>query len=434
MRLTIFGLTVSSSWGNGHATLWRALVRALARQGHAVTFFERDVPYYAAHRDVTELPGGELVLYADWDAVLPRARRAAAECDVAMVTSYCPDARAASRLVQDAAAAPGGPVAAFYDLDTPVTFARLDRGEAVDYVPEGGLAGFDLALSYTGGPALELLRTRLGARRVAPLYGSVDPDTHRPAAARDDWRCDLSYIGTYAADRQAALDALFLDPARRAPGRRFVLAGSQYPADFPWAPNVWYLAHLPPADHPAFFSSSPLTVNVTRRAMAAMGYCPSGRLFEAAACGTAVLSDWWEGLDRFFEPGREILIARTTEEAAAFAELPRDELRRVAHAARDRAIAEHTAAQQQLAPWPRQQSRPPRRQYHRCPDTSGHEAERFPRFLLQFGQRADIAACDQQDLERPCGPPRHDREPVVVPIHDPNFFPLLALYHLREKL
>ena len=343
MRLVIFGLTVSSSWGNGHATLWRALVHALARQGHTVTFFERDVPYYAAHRDVRELPHGELVLYADWDAALPRARRALAECDVAVVTSYCPDARAASRLVEDAAARAGGPVAAFYDLDTPVTFARLDAGEPVDYVPEGGLAGFDLALSYTGGRALDLLRTRLGARRVAPLYGSVDPDAHRPAAARADWRCDLSYIGTYAADRQAALDALFLAPARRTPARRFVLAGSQYPQDFPWADNVWYLAHLPPADHPAFYASSRLTLNITRGAMAAMGWCPSGRLFEAAACGVPVLTDWWEGFDAFYAPGDEMLVARTTDEALAALALGGAELAAVARRARERTLAEHTA-------------------------------------------------------------------------------------------
>ncbi len=343
MRLAIFGLTVSSSWGNGHATLWRALIHALARRGHTVTFFERDVPYYAAHRDAAELPRGELVLYPDWEAVLPRARRALAECDAALVTSYCPDARAASRLVLDAAARAGGPLAAFYDLDTPVTLARLAAGEAVDYVPEGGLADFDLALSYTGGRALDALRTRLGARRVAPLYGSVDPDAHRPAAARPDWRCDLSYIGTYAADRQAALDALFLAPARRAPGRRFVLAGSQYPPDFPWVDNVWYLAHLPPADHPAFYASSRLTLNITRGAMAAMGWCPSGRLFEAAACGVPVLTDWWEGFDAFYAPGGEMLVARTTDEALAALALGDDELRAVARRARERTLAEHTA-------------------------------------------------------------------------------------------
>lgn len=351
MRLAIFGLTVSSSWGNGHATLWRALIRALARQGHTVTFFERDVPYYAAHRDATRLAGGELVLYPSWDAVLPRARQALAACDVAMVTSYCPDAAAATALVTEAAARgphAGGPLAAFYDLDTPVTLARLDRGEAVDYVPPNGFADFDLVLSYTGGRALDALQERLGARRVAPLYGSVDPEVHSPGAPRADWRCDLSYIGTYAADRQAALDAFFLAPARAAaegrdPPRRFVLAGSQYPADFPWAPTVWYLQHLPPGDHAAFYASSRLTLNITRGAMAAMGWCPSGRLFEAAACGVPVLTDWWDGFDAFYAPGDEMLVARTADDARAALALGDAELRAVARRARERTLAEHTA-------------------------------------------------------------------------------------------
>ncbi|HEY0778535.1 MAG TPA: glycosyltransferase [Gemmatirosa sp.] len=347
MRLVVFGLTVSSSWGNGHATLWRALIHALARQGHAVTFFERDVSYYAAHRDVTELPAGELVLYAAWDDVRERARRALADADVAMTTSYCPDAIDAARLMLDARASnangAGGPLATFYDLDTPVTFARLDAGEHVPYLPADGLGAFDLVLSYTGGRALDALRTRLGARRVAPLYGSVDPTVHCPAAARADWRCDLSYIGTYAADRQAVVDALFLEPARRRPAARFVLAGSQYPADFAWTPNTWYLAHLPPADHPAFYASSRLTLNTTRGAMAAMGWCPSGRLFEAAACGVPILTDTWDGLDAFFTPGHEILVARTSEDALAALARPDAELRAIAARARERTLDEHTA-------------------------------------------------------------------------------------------
>ena len=340
MKLVVFGLTVSSSWGNGHATLWRALVRALGARGHRVLFYERDVPYYAAHRDLVELSGGTLRLYDAWESVRHVAERELADADVAMVTSYCPDGVAAAELALSSGAA----VRAFYDLDTPVTLERLDRGEPVPYLPPDGLGGFDLVLSYTGGAALDALRTRLGARRTATLYGSVDPRTHRPAPPAPAFTADVSYLGTYAADRQDALAALFIDPARRLPDRKFLIGGAQYPADFPWTPNIHFVQHVPPADHPAFFSSSPLTVNVTRRAMAAMGYCPSGRLFEAAACGTAVLSDWWEGLDDFFEPGREILIARTAEEAVAFAELPGDELRRVARAARDRALAEHTAA------------------------------------------------------------------------------------------
>jgi spore maturation protein CgeB len=339
MRIVVFGLSVSSSWGNGHATLWRGLLRALARAGHRVDFFERDVPYYAAHRDLTALPSGDLVLYERWEDVLPRARAALARADAAMVTSYCADATAACALLLDTPLA----VRAFYDLDTPVTLARLGAGETVDYLPPGGLGEFDLVLSYTGGRALDALRTELGARVVAPLYGSVDPETHRPAPARDDWRCDLSYIGTYAADRQAAVQSLFLDPARARPDRRFLLAGSQYPADFPWEPNVWYLAHLPPADHPAFYASSRLTLNVTRAAMAEMGWCPSGRLFEAAACGVPILTDAWDGLDAFYTPGSEILVAADTGDVLRAIATDDAELRVVAQRARERTLDEHTA-------------------------------------------------------------------------------------------
>jgi spore maturation protein CgeB len=339
MKLVIFGLTLSSSWGNGHATLWRGLCRALARLGHRVVFFERDVPYYAAQRDLWELAGTDLILYSDWRQILPRARREVADADAAMVTSYCPDGLAATELVLET----DGPLRAFYDLDTPVTLARLEAGEPVSYIGPRGLGGFDRVLSYTGGAALTALRERLGARHAAPLYGSVDPEVHCPADPLADYAGDLSYLGTYAADRQEALDRLFLEPARRLPERRFVLAGAQYPVDFPWQPNVWFVRHLPPAHHPAFYASSPLTLNVTRADMARMGWCPSGRLFEAAACGTAVLSDTWEGLGTFFEPGREILLAGSAEEAIEALTLPREEIARIARAARERALAEHTA-------------------------------------------------------------------------------------------
>ena len=337
MKLVIFGLTVSSSWGNGHATLWRGLCRALARMGHRVVFFEKDAPYYAFHRDLCELPGTDLVLYTEWTDILPRAEREVADADAAMVTSYCPDGIAASELAMS------GETSVFYDLDTPVTLERLEAGQEVPYLPPSGLRGFDLVLSYTGGSALSALRERLGARRTAPLYGSVDPEAHRPGEPNPDYQADLSYLGTYAADRQEALDRLFLEPARRLPGKRFVIAGAQYPAEFPWGPNVWFVRHLPPADHPAFYGSSPLTLNVTRAAMARMGWCPSGRLFEAAACGTACLSDAWDGLESFFEPGREILLAQTAEEAMAALTLPQEEISRVGRAARERALAEHTA-------------------------------------------------------------------------------------------
>lgn len=346
MKLVIFGLTISSSWGNGHATLWRGLCRALAARGHRIVFFERDVVYYAgAHRDCPSPPGVDLRLYAEWDHVAAGARRQLADADVAMITSYCPDAIAASDLVLSSRVK----LKTFYDLDAPVTLDRLRTGEEVAYIPPGGFADFDLVLSYTGGQALEELQSRLGARRVAPIYGSVDPAVHHPVPAHDEYRADFSYLGTFAADRQAALDELFIQAARRLPGQRFLLGGAQYPADFPWTDNIFFVRHVPPPQHPAFFCSSRLTLNVTRRAMAEMGYCPSGRLFEAAACGCPLLSDTWEGLDQFFEPGREILIARWTDEAVAALELSDAELGRISQAARERVLAEHTAERRAIA-------------------------------------------------------------------------------------
>ena len=340
MKLVIFGLTVSSSWGNGHATPWRGLIKALGRRGHRVVFFERDAPYYASHRDLQVLEGGQLRLYRDGAEVRPVAEMELRDADVAIVTSYCPDGVAASELMLSSPAR----LRVFYDMDTPVTLERLERGETVPYLPPGGLGDFDLVLSFAGGRALTELQTRLGARRAVPLYGCVDPEVHRPVPPALQYRADLSYLGTYSPDRQEMLDRLFLAPARRLPGRRFVLGGSLYPEGFPWTPNIAYLHHVPPAEHPVFYCSSRLTLNVTRGPMARMGYCPSGRVFEAAACGVPILSDAWEGIEAFFEPGVEILVAQTTEEAVAALERSDEELAVIAQAAYERALAQHTAA------------------------------------------------------------------------------------------
>jgi spore maturation protein CgeB len=340
MDIVVFGLTISSSWGNGHATPWRGLCRALSARGHRITFYERDVPYYAEHRDASSPEGCILRLYQSWSDVAAEARQAVDAADVAIVTSYCPDAAAASDLVLGSKAG----LRMFYDLDAPVTLDRLERGETVEYIPAYGLAPFDLVLSFTGGKALMALRARLGAKRVAPLYGSVDPTAHRPVALESRESFDLTYLGTYAADRQEALEALFIEPARRVADRRFAIAGSLYPATgFPWLPNIFYLRHMPPPDHPAFYCASKWTLNITRGAMARMGYCPSGRLFEAAACATPMLSDRWEGLDAFFQPGAEIVIVDRAEHVLDALQMSDEERRRIGARARERTLAEHTA-------------------------------------------------------------------------------------------
>jgi spore maturation protein CgeB len=339
MRIVIFGLTLSSSWGNGHATIWRGLCGALARQGHHVTFFEHDQPYYASHRDLSRPDLYHLLLYHDWGEAEPFARAAVDQADASIVTSYCPDAVAASELILSSHV----PVRVFYDLDSPVTLEKLRTEGSVEYIPRYGLGAFDLVLSYAGGRALEELQRRLGARRVGALYGSVDPDIHKPVAPHEHYSADISYLGTYAPDRQAVLEELFLEPARRSPTSRFLLGGAQYPEDFPWADNVWFVHHVPPPEHPAFYCSSRLTLNVTRAAMAEVGYCPSGRLFEAAACETPVLSDAWEGLEQFFEPGKEILVASTASDVVEALRIDPSDLRQMGRAARERVLSEHTA-------------------------------------------------------------------------------------------
>jgi spore maturation protein CgeB len=171
----------------------------------------------------------------------------------------------------------------------------------------------------------------------------VDPAVYHRVDTRPEFEADLSYLGTYSADRQPALDALFIEAARRLGNLRFVVGGPMYPHRDNWPGNIRHYDHVAPPEHAAFYSSSPLTVNVTRGSMAAMGYCPSGRLFEAAACGTAVLSDWWEGLESFFQPGEEILIATDSADTMAALSRPADELKRIGDRARERALDCHTA-------------------------------------------------------------------------------------------
>lgn len=354
MRFVIFGLTVSSSWGNGHATLWRGLLKALSMRGHSAVFYEKDVPYYADTRDGWEPPERVcLRIYGAWDQVSREVARELKSADVAVVTSYCADGAAWSMLV--AGSTVGAKI--FYDMDTPVTLRALEQGTRVTYLPEGGLGNFELVLSYTGGRALGELQSRLGARRVEPFYGWVDPENYRPAEPVEEFRSTLGYLGTYAADRLPAMMELFVNPAAARRGDRFVIGGAQYPADFPWGSNLYFVRHLPPSLHPAFFCSGRTTLNLTRTAMADYGYCPSGRLFEAAACGTAILTDVWEGLETFFSPGVEVLPVRTTEDVLNALSLSDREIRALGRAAKERALEEHTAMRrvkelERILDWP----------------------------------------------------------------------------------
>jgi spore maturation protein CgeB len=337
VNITVFGLTLSSSWGNGHATPYRAIIRALDRLGHKVHFFEKDVPYYSSRRDFDSCDYCELTLYSAWVNIRERALSAAADSDVVITASFLPEGRRINDEILDLAR----PLRIFYDLDTPVTLNALRQGE-VEYLGAAQIQAFDLVLSFTGGKALAELEHDYRARMVKPLYGCVDPDDYYRVAPAPQFQCDLSYMGTYSADRQVKLDALLLEPSRRHPEKLFLLAGSLYPWHWQWGENVRRIDHIAPAEHSSFYSSSRLTLNITRGEMAANGWCPSGRFFEAAACGTPLITDGWDGLDSFFDLQSELRVVTSAEDVEAALSSSDEDLQSMANRARQRTLDEHS--------------------------------------------------------------------------------------------
>lgn len=336
MKIVFCGLSITSSWGNGHATNYRALVRELTARGHDVLFLERDTPWYASERDLPEPPWGRTALYGSVEELEDHTADIAA-ADLVVIGSFVPEGAAVAEWVLERAEG----AVAFYDIDTPITLAKLRTGDA-EYLSPALVPRFDLYLSFTGGPTLQVLEEEFGARRAVAFYCLVDPETYRPLHDAPYW--DLGYLGTYSDDRQPTLERLLVETARLMPEGDFAVAGPQYPEGIEWPQNVERFEHVAPVDHPAFYASQRFTLNVTRAAMRAAGWSPSVRLFEAAACAVPVISDRWDGLDQIFTPGEEILVADTAEDVVGYlAEAWEDERLAIGERARARVLAEHTA-------------------------------------------------------------------------------------------
>jgi spore maturation protein CgeB len=354
MKIAIVGLSITSSWGNGHATTYRALVRGLAGRGHDVVFLERDAPWYAENRDLPNPPYCRTRVYSAVAELETRHLAELQSADLVIVGSYVPDGIAIGDLVHRRARG----ITAFYDIDTPVTLARL-KGAGTEYLAPRQIPRYDLYLSFTGGPTLEHLEGTYGARLARPLYCSVDPDLYYPegsvsslgvpgtgsSAVQVSRRYDLGYLGTYSEDRQPILDRLMLRGAREWAAGRFIVAGPQYPDTFHWPVNVERVVHLAPAKHRQFYNRLRYTLNVTRDDMVKAGYSPSVRLFEAAACGTPIISDVWPGIEHFFLPSSEILLARSPAETLSYLrDIPEPERIEIGRRARARVLRAHTAA------------------------------------------------------------------------------------------
>src|SRR5438270_7100267 len=340
MKLVVLGLSLSSSWGNGHATTFRALLKAFAKRGHDILFLERDVPWYRSNRDIADPDYCRLALYGSLEE-LRHWSDEIRSADAIIVGSYVPEGVEVGRLVQRLARG----VTAFYDIDTPVTLAKLTRRD-FEYLSPEVIPGYDLYLSFTGGPTLQRIERRYGSPMARALYCSVDPDAYPPLNVPKKW--DLTYLGTYSDDRQPTLEKLLIGPARRLPHLNFCVAGPQYPDDIDWPANVERIDHLPPAEHPRFYAASRYTLNVTRADMIAAGWSPSVRLFEAASCGTPVISDTWDGIESLFAPDREIILADTTEDVVERLTSKEDAAgigaAGIGAAARERILPAHTAS------------------------------------------------------------------------------------------
>ena len=340
MKIVVFGLSVTSSWGNGHATTFRSLLKALHACGHEIHFVEKDVEWYRNHRDLPEPSFCIVHTYESWVDEAARLLSLTADADVVVVGSYFPDAIVAVEALLGRASAP----LLFYDIDTPITLAALESVGRTDYLTAALIPSFAAYLSFSGGPALTTLEQNFHARRAIAFFCSVDPDLYHPMPPQPRFACDLSYLGTYAQDRQAKLMQLLNTPAALLPEASFRVAGPLYPVDLVWQANVHHTPHVAPPDHPAFYSSSRFTLNLTRADMIAAGYSPSVRLFEASACAAPILSDAWLGLKTFLTPGEEILIVDSAQQVAEILRsLPEADRLRLGQRARERILDEHTS-------------------------------------------------------------------------------------------
>jgi spore maturation protein CgeB len=334
LDIVFLGLSLSSSWGNGHATTFRALLRGLHSSNCRVTFLERDVPWYAAHRDLPRPDFCELFLYSDAGEMIRAFESRLRAADAVVVGSYVPEGVG----IIDAIARLSPRRLCFYDIDTPVTLAKLERGDE-EYVARRQMGLFDLYFSFSGGEVLAALERDLGVRRAAALYCAVDPGRYAGTGEPLVW--DLGYLGTYSSDRQPGLERFLIEPARRLPHRRFVVAGPQFPADIDWPGNIERIEHVPPHEHARFYSRQRFTLNVTRADMAAAGWSPSVRLFEAGACGVPVISDEWQGLAELLPDA--VLIARNSNDVVyALEELPDARRTELAQNARAIVLNRHT--------------------------------------------------------------------------------------------
>ncbi len=337
MNIVILGLSKSSSQGEGHAAIYRGLVRELNKQGHHILFLERAQPLIEGKADPLTGDFCEAGRYRSLND-LQQFTEQVREADMVMLSSFVPEGtQVAEWLLRTAKG-----IKAFYDLDTPLTLAKL-KDKSCEYLHPNQIPQFDLYLSVSGGPALAELERTYGATMARALYRSVDATRFYPEFREKIW--DLGYLGNYSEDNQQVLDKLMLEAATNWQEGRFVVAGSNFPGSVDWPANTKYTQLLQTVDHRKFYNSLRFAQHITQPEMASFAYAPSRKLLEAAACGTPIISNYWEGLEDVFHIGTEVLVSRSAKETLQFLrEISKSERKLIGERARKKILSHHTAA------------------------------------------------------------------------------------------
>jgi spore maturation protein CgeB len=342
VNIAFFGSSLLSAYWNGACTYYRGIIRALDARGHRITFYEPDVFDRQAHRDIDEPDWARVVVYEPVDERAVRAVVArAADADVAVKAS---GVGAFDAVLEEAVAELQGPeVRNFWDVDAPATLGAMEHDPA--HPLRQLIDRYDLVLTYGGGRPVIDRYARLGARACIPVYNGLDPATHHPVPPRAELACDLAFLGNRLPDREARVEEFFFRAAHALPRRRFLLGGSGWKDRVRRAPNVRYLGHVAPGEHNALNRSALAVLNVSRDSMAANGWSPATRVFEAAGVGACLITDAWEGIGDFLEPGQEVLVAADGADVAAHVrDLDVRRARTIGVAAHERMLGAHTYA------------------------------------------------------------------------------------------
>ncbi|MCO6187813.1 glycosyltransferase [Rhizobium sp. L1K21] len=342
MKIAFYGSSLLSAYWNGAATYYRGMLKALSARGYEITFYEPDAFDRQSHRDIDPPEWCRVMIYEASIEGLKKAAALAASADIVIKASgvgYEDDILLQSVLDSTHADA----LTIFWDVDAPATLSELQQ--TPDHPLRHALADIDLVLTYGGGDPVVRQYEALGAKSCRPIYNALDPDTHHPVPKQRRFKADMAFLGNRLPDREARVESFFLEPAAALPMHDFLLGGSGW-EDKPMRANVRYIGHVPTSDHNAFNTSAKAVLNISRSSMATNGFSPATRVFEAAGAGACLITDYWEGIEQFLEPGKEVLVARDGQEVAEIMRgLTGEEAERIGQAALARVLRDHTYAE-----------------------------------------------------------------------------------------